>query len=656
MVYRENVLLRTSKGSIKAIHSSDNQYDASLNTTVTNRVAPADVEDCECVKNLTQINAVINEPKLSDYYLYHDLDKYKNLLMDNTAFYLPSNFTIAEDYKVRKMITNTANEPIGEGWHTSTIIHPCEGDSRFFLLIDPVAGYPKNNIAVAAGYVLLNGTPTLVVTSGVYKNKAIYDIKIEQVTPCTYEYVNTDFALKQYFVYEDFRVSMRYYICNGFKLEFPNQKDIAKQNRRVDFFHPYNNVGLHFNESVVELRGPHIWNAQAIGVIRAGTKIEGGLMNFPEDSAYHIGSAPIDVGFRDKNYTPESEEVELFNPRIASNGIVLYKLTKQEAQDFFKSLWTTSFSEEIDKMFGKTQDGILGFKWFYGIENNIPTMGADFLRLGNTDLTYSGQTATGHRCVKEFVTHIIPDIPVAKIHNNFLDYAPYTQVDIFIPFYGYFSISPDACVGGQIQLEYVVSLFTGLSIVKIYTRLSQQDTYQLYDVINCVMSVEIPINVTAVETFETRLASRIPQLLTTVPISIGAGMATLGPAGAASGGLMAAYNALSKDDVQKFQTQAKNVIQDSNNIMAGSVFTNTDKTIRNGGFSSENSVMSGLRVKTVITTVQVSSKMSDIVGYASNRNIKLSNCKGYVQVAKLEPSGCPRHKEIEELLKQGVFI
>lgn len=316
---------------------------------------------------------------------------------------------------------------------------------------------------------------------------------------------------------------------------------------------------------------------------------------------------------------------KMFQPRIATRGVGIYKMTKEEVQNFFISLWHTTFLEFVEKFFGNTQDGILTLKWFYGINKSIPEAKKRLIKIGNTKLDdTTGSAVLGVACKDEFINYIIDNIAIARVHNNYLDFAPYTQVSIFIPFYGYVDIDPAACVGGWVRLVYDISLFTGIASVKIYTRRASNEEFVLYNVVTAQMSVDIPINAHGVNDLGARIASGL----------ITAGSAIAG--GAAGGvGLGAAVG----QGVQSAISAA------------------TSNSVRAGGLAPEVSILSGMRVKVLITTVTEKRDLSAVVGKPDYSSKKIGDCDGFIKVLKINDTrgGCKYDKDIEELLKGGVF-
>ncbi len=45
--------------------------------------------------------------------------------------------------------------------------------------------------------------------------------------------------------------------------------------------------------------------------------------------------------------------------------------------------------------------------------------------------------------------------------NNFLDYSPYTKIDLFLPYVGFVKLEPEEVMGRELNIKYIVDLSTG---------------------------------------------------------------------------------------------------------------------------------------------------------------------------------------------------
>lgn len=96
----------------------------------------------------------------------------------------------------------------------------------------------------------------------------------------------------------------------------------------------------------------------------------------------------------------------------------------------------------------------------------------------------------------ETVITLSTEIFISPLYGNefaYMNYNPYTKLDIFIPFFGWFSVNPDICIGRQIRLEYNIDLYSGNAIVKIIA-ISLDDYRELFvNSVECIVGMSLPI-------------------------------------------------------------------------------------------------------------------------------------------------------------------
>lgn len=75
--------------------------------------------------------------------------------------------------------------------------------------------------------------------------------------------------------------------------------------------------------------------------------------------------------------------------------------------------------------------------------------------LGNVDTGVVGGLVSNNLKIS------IGNIRVSGYYNNFLDYAPYTKITIFIPFIGFKELDTSLFMGKTLKVEYIIDLITG---------------------------------------------------------------------------------------------------------------------------------------------------------------------------------------------------
>ena len=80
---------------------------------------------------------------------------------------------------------------------------------------------------------------------------------------------------------------------------------------------------------------------------------------------------------------------------------------------------------------------------------------------------------------------------VQPYSNTYLDYDPYTKIEVHVPFCGSVSVSADACMNGTIEVKYIVDLVSG-SCCAIIRCTDQFGNAKINSVVNGQCGVAIP--------------------------------------------------------------------------------------------------------------------------------------------------------------------
>lgn len=236
------------------------------------------------------------------------------------------------------------------------------------------------------------------------------------------------------------------------------------------------------------------------------------------------------------------------------------------------------------------------------------------IRIGNVGTGVSAPT-TGQFCSIDFGTYTI-----SRRFNNALDYAPYTTIELFLPFIGKIKLPTDFVMGKTIGVTYHMDCLTGGCFAFITTNTD--------GVIQCEGGsclIQLPI------TAQTANGAR-----QAISSAFGAGVTVAtGGAGAKIGGVGNAIDA---------------------------ALTARDSYTTFGGMSLANGYL-GLSNPIVYIHRPIDktpSGYNDIVGYAASVKRSLTGLSGFTQVKdiNLGIAGASREdlEEIEALLKEGVYL
>ena len=153
-------------------------------------------------------------------------------------------------------------------------------------------------------------------------------------------------------------------------------------------------------------------------------------------------------------------------PNNNSNGVTdigsRYAMTRQQINDFIAELNTPGFIDNIAKLFSNPIENVISLYQFpFDVKQLSPVwaaMGDDSININ----IVTTSTAKG-TFLNPLTTPVIDmgSTTVAKQFNNFLDYAPYTKVEIFLPYIGFETLDTNIVMGKTINIKYVVDLYSG---------------------------------------------------------------------------------------------------------------------------------------------------------------------------------------------------
>lgn len=298
----------------------------------------------------------------------------------------------------------------------------------------------------------------------------------------------------------------------------------------------------------------------------------------------------------------------------ASTGFIsLFNPTLSELNDLASYLWSDLF--EINgwkKLFADPMDAILGLSI---VPVAVPSGGTREVKVGNIG---TGKSLT--IAASQFVEVDCGSIDVNEYWGAYLDYEPYTQAQIFLPYIGTRPISVDEIMGKTVRVVYHVDILTGACCCFVKCGDSVLYTY------NGQCSIPIPIT-----------GANYASVVNGV-ISIAASVGSL----VATGGSSAptAIPAIASSAVNQMKPQ----VEKSGSI-SGSA----------GVLNMQTPYLILIRPRQALP-----SRQNGFIGYPSLITVQLTELKGYTEVQSIHLENIPATQEelaeIESLLKGGVIF
>lgn len=301
----------------------------------------------------------------------------------------------------------------------------------------------------------------------------------------------------------------------------------------------------------------------------------------------------------------------------SSNALwAVYNPTFSEVSAVGSYLWSSSIIDIVQKFFANPMDGIISLHMIF----TTPTTGAtQNIKLGYLDSGVSAKIVTNQYKIIDCGTIAVPEY-----FQDVRDYSPYTKCDIFLPFIGIRSLSPEDVINCKLRVKYTVDVLTGAILAELY--ITKRGVTQCLYTFAGNGSVQIPLT----GGDRTRLLSGI---VSGVTAAVG---------GAAVGGI-AGMTAGAVHGVQGLH--------------------NTSSVERTGNFSANAGAMGIKKPYLIINRKDAYDAIgyNTIIGYPANIACRLADCSGYTKVNSVHVENIPGATENEKeriltVLRSGIII
>lgn len=278
----------------------------------------------------------------------------------------------------------------------------------------------------------------------------------------------------------------------------------------------------------------------------------------------------------------------------------------------------------------------------------IESSGNDhLLKLGNTELDETGSSANPKQD-DVYVTdlekqtsryYVIADFTITG--DSFLDYEPYSQYEIYLPYIGWISMSADNILNNRIIVYYVVNYITGQSQVTIFDITNDKILYTG----GCQLGVKLGINTTTQREVDANRLSNGIGLgvgLLTSAVSIIAGAVTYNPV-AIAGGVISAGSTVAKF----VQNENTNYLRASGSVNSGQAGLYLPQEVR-------------IR-KTIMKPKNYNDDYAKLFGKPLNEYRKLNTVHGFTTVGNLHieniaSASRTEHDQLKALLEEGIIL
>lgn len=336
----------------------------------------------------------------------------------------------------------------------------------------------------------------------------------------------------------------------------------------------------------------------------------------------HYGGTQPPTG----TYSPSSDPNPVPSlPSVSANDtgfITLFNPTSLQLKNLANYMWGSLFDVDTwKKIFADPMDCILGLSI---VPVNVPTSGTDTVKVGNISTG-----VTMNKASTQFIELDCGTISITEYWKAYLDYSPYTKLNIYLPYIGSQELNIDDIQINTVGVKYHIDVLSGA----------------------CVAFITAGGNVIA--QYSGQCAISIPitsKDFTQTIIALGTLVAG-GVVGVATGGLSAPVTAAS---VAGGVTAAANT--------AANVATSKPTISKSGNMGGSNGLMGVQKPYLFITRPKqcAPKNQNKYTGYPSYISERMGNLSGFTQIQEIRLDGISctdeERNEIMSLLRNGVII
>lgn len=298
----------------------------------------------------------------------------------------------------------------------------------------------------------------------------------------------------------------------------------------------------------------------------------------------------------------------------------VYNPTQSQLNSFGSWLWSSDFFSQLKKLFNDPMQAIIGVHKVFATPQ---VSGQATIKCGYIDSEVPSNVVGSQYAIVDCGT-----VSLREYFGNVFDYAPYTEVKLFLPFIGVVPLDTSYVMRGSISVTYHVDVITGACLAEVSVRRDSAGGIIYTFGGSCI--VQYPVS-------SGSYMSVISGVLGTVASGVMAGVSigTGNPIGAVYG----------------ISGAAQSILNTHTNVQ------------HSGGFTGCTGAMGGKKPYLIISRPQteLNGHEPHMSGLPSNDYIALSSRRGFIKCKHVHVTGidyatASEKDEIERLLKQGVMI
>lgn len=324
---------------------------------------------------------------------------------------------------------------------------------------------------------------------------------------------------------------------------------------------------------------------------------------------------------------------------VVQTGLIsLYSPTQAQLNDLASYLWSEAFSiDSFKKIFADPMDAILGLS-IVPVEPSIASVRNVTIGNVNTDILMRIVSS-------QYVQFDCGNIKLDEYWGAFLDYAPYTKVNIYLPYIGVRQLSTDDVMKKTINVKYNIDLLSGACVC--FIKCDDQVLYQFTG------SVSTQIPVTSVS--YNNLYKACVDVLSSMYFGV-----AMGTSGGTDSLLPAVQGQTASATEEYIIPYAESYMSDSASVRA--MMSMKPQVSRSGAVTSS---AGQLAIQTPYLIVErprqcVPKKQNSYTGYPSYQTKQVSSQSGYTTWATVHldnlTATADEKNEIGMIMKNGVIL
>ena len=180
------------------------------------------------------------------------------------------------------------------------------------------------------------------------------------------------------------------------------------------------------------------------------------IINYDDDPS---GFDDDDDDYHDPSDNEDDTPDDSTDITVSGEVCKTFKIEQIELKKLSQFLWSSDFFDNILLVNNSPIENIISLKALIG---TVVTSGSSkALTLGNVTTT-----ANVVPCNESIVINV-GSITLPRKYNNFLDFEPYTKVQIYLPFYGCAMLDSSLVIGRTITIKYIIDVITATAKIKI---------------------------------------------------------------------------------------------------------------------------------------------------------------------------------------------